>query len=101
MVENATTIDLTAGYITLTDSHGRATRHPIANVLRAADIPTGLTYSQVTAISTFLIRTLIYRGYLDQNFMDDNQYNLDAIIEVLENMGADYDQPDITTTPAV
>ena len=107
MADKSANVEFAPGYITLTDSHGRKTQSSIADMLRAADIPTGLTYSQVGAISTLasmfavLIRTLIYRGYLDEKFMDDNQYNLDAIIEVLENMGADFGLPDITTTPAV
>ena len=95
------------GYITLTDAHGRKTKHAIAPVLRAEDIPTGLTYSQVTAISTLaslvavLIRTLIYKGILDESFMEKGEYDLATIIEVINNMGADFGVPDITTTPAV
>ena len=107
MVENATALEFSAGFITLTDSHGRKTKYPIASVLRAADIPTGLTFTQITAISTLaslmavLIKTLISRGILDESFMEKGDYNLDAVIEVIENMGADYANPDITTTPAV
>ena len=45
-------IAFSSGYITLTREGGNQTRYPIANVLRALDIPTWLTYAQVGAITT-------------------------------------------------
>ena len=106
MAKGTENLEFIPGYITLTDAHGRKTRHPVADVLRSTDIPTGLTYSQVGAISTLaslfvvLIRTLQAKGIIDESFMDEGQYDLKAVVEVLENMGADYTLPDITTTPA-
>ena len=107
MAKDTDKVELTPGTITLTDSHGRKTSHAIASLLRATDIPTGLTYAQVGAISTLaslvvvLVRTLIHRGVLDDSFLEKGEYDLATIIEVLENMGADFGVPDITTTPAV
>ncbi len=107
MAKGTENVEFEPGTITLTDSHGRKRAFPIVDMLRAADIPVGLTYSQVGAISTLaslvavLIRTLIARGILDESFMEEGEYDLATIVEVLENMGADYGEPDITTTPAV
>ena len=96
--------EFSPGYITITDSHGRKTAHPIANILRAADIPVGLTYTQVGAITTLanlivvLIRTLIDRQVLDESFMENDDYDLDAIIETIEGMGGAYHEPDLTVS---
>ena len=101
--ENAAGVALSAGFITLTDAHGRQTRHPIADVLRAADIPS-LTYEQVGAIKTLanlvvvLIRTLIARDVLDEQFMEENDYDLAAIVQTIEDMGGDYIEPDLTVS---
>ena len=97
-------VDLSPGTITLTDSHGRSTSHTIASLLRAADIPVGLTYSQVGAITTLanltavLIRTLIARDILDEQFMEDNDYDLAAIVQTIEDMGGDFGEPDLTVS---
>jgi len=93
-----------AGYITVTNDDGPPVRYPIADVLRALDIPTGLTYAQVGAIKTLanlvavLVRTLIDRQVLDESFLEDGDYNLDDVIESIENMGGDYGAPDLTVT---
>ena len=90
-----------SGYITVTNDDGPPVRYPIAGVLRALDIPTGLTYSQVAAISTLanlvavLIRTLIDRQVLGASFLENDDYDLEAIISSIENMGGDYGEPDI------
>jgi len=102
MAENATSVELSAGFITLTDAHGRKTQHPIAAVLRAADIPTGLTYSQVQAVSALanlvavLVRTLISREVLDDDFLEYGEYTLESLTEAIEQMGGDYGDPDIS-----
>src|SRR3990167_10062926 len=89
-----------AGYIVTTDERGNKTRHAIADVLRAADIP-ALTYSQVAAIKTLanlvavLIRTLIDKEVLNESFLEDDDFDLDAIIAVIENIGGSYHEPDI------
>ena len=81
---------------------GQRTQFPISSVLRAADIPTGLTYRQVGAITTLanlvvvLIRTLIARQILDESFLENDDYDLDAIIQSIESMGGDYGEPDIS-----
>lgn len=97
-------VPLPKGYLTFTDSAGNATRWAIADMLRAADIPTGLTYTQVGAITSLanlvavLIRTLIARNILDESFMEDGDYDLEAIIQTVEAMGGDYGEPDISVT---
>lgn len=94
-------IEFESGYIVLTDQNGHKQQYPIADVLRAADIP-ALTYSQVAQITTLanlvavLIRTLIDREALDESFLEDGGFNLDDTIETLEGMGGDYGDPDLT-----
>ncbi len=102
MIKNIT---FEAGSFVVTrEGSGPPQRVPIADMLRAADIPTGLTYTQVEAISTLanlvavLIRTLIDRQVLNESFMEDDDYDLDAIIDSIENMGGDYAEPDILGT---
>jgi len=91
----------TPGYLTLTDTAGSRRRYAIADLLRAADIPTGLTYLQVSAITTLanlvavLIRTLIAKEVLDESFMENDDYDLEAIVETIENMGGAYHEPDL------
>jgi len=104
MAKDTDKVELAPGTITLTDSQGRKTSYTIASLLRAADIPTGLTYTQVGAITTLanlvvvLIRTLIARDILDEQFMEDNDYDLAAIVQTIEDMGGDYGEPDLTVT---
>lgn len=93
-----------SGYIVVTRQADVRTRYPIADVLRALDIPTGLTYSQVGAITTLanlvvvLIRTLINRDVLDDSFLEKGEYSLEGIIEAIEEMGGDYGEPDISVS---
>jgi hypothetical protein len=97
-------VSFSPGFITLTDIGGNKTAYPIADVLRALDIPTGLTYEQVGAITTLanlvavLIRTLIDRQVLNESFMEEDDYDLDAIVQSIEDMGGDYGEPDISVT---
>ncbi len=97
-------IAFSSGYITVTHESGVPRRYPIAKVLRALDIPIGLTYAQVGAIKTLanltavLIRTLIARDYLDDDFLEKGEYNLESITESIEEMGGDYKEPDISVT---
>lgn len=104
MAKGTEDVELTPGTITLTDAHGRKTSHTIASLLRAADIPVGLTYSQVGAITTLanlvvvLIRTLIARDILDEQFMEDGDYDLAAIVQTIEDMGGNYGEPDLTVS---
>ena len=97
-------IAFSSGYITITREGGNQTKYPIADVLRALDIPTGLTYAQVGAITTLanlvvvLIRTLIGRQVLDESFLEDGEYDLTAIVQSIEDMGGDYGEPDISVS---
>ena len=99
MVKNIT---FSAGYITVTFDSGPPVQYPIADMLRSADIPTGLTYSQVAAISTLanlvvvLIRTLIDRDILDDKFLEDGDYDLDDVADTISNLGGKYGEPDLS-----
>jgi len=90
-----------SGYLILDDGSGPPYQIAIADVLRAADIP-ALTYSQVSSITALanlvviLIRTLIDRQVLNESFLEEGDMDLDTIVEVLENMGGDYGDPDLT-----
>ena len=82
---------------------GQKSQLAISEILRAADIP-ALTYAQVGAIKTLanlvavLIRTLIARDVVDEQFMEDNDYDLAAIVKTIEDMGGDYSEPDLTVS---
>ncbi len=97
-------ISFEPGNIILTDSAGNKTSQDVKSILRALDIPTGLTYEQVGAITTLanlvavLIRTLIDRQVLNESFLEDDDYDLDAIIQSIEDMGGAYHEPDLTVT---
>lgn len=102
MANAVTGISFSPGYITLTYEGGAQVEHGVADILRAIDIPTGLTYTQVAAISTLanhlvvLIRTLINRDVLNESFLEDGDLDLDAMIASIEAMGGDYADPDIS-----
>ena len=99
IVTNVTT---ESGFIVVTFDDGIPNRIAIADVLRAADIP-ALTSDQVATIKTvtnlivILIRTLIKRGVLDNDFVDDlgMDWDLDHLIYAIEQMGGDYDKPQL------
>ena len=92
------------GFLIFTDGGGRETAYNVSDLLRAADIPTGLTHEQVGAITTLanlvvvLIRTLIDRQVLNESFLEDNEYDLADIIESIEEMGGDFVNPDISVS---
>ena len=96
-------VKFVAGKLEVTDDNGQVRHYDIANYLRATDIPTGLTYTQVAAITTLanlvsvLIRTLVDRQVLDESFLEEGDYNLDDIVETIENIGGDYGEPDLST----
>ena len=102
MAGNIEELDLTeAGFITVSRAAGPPVKYPLADILRAADIPTGLTYEQVIGITTLanlvvvLIRTLINRDVLNEGFVDDAgmDYSLDAMIDSIEQLGGAYHDP--------
>ncbi len=92
------------GSIITIDDRGNRTSHAVKDILRALDIPTGLTYAQVQAITPLanlivvLIRTLIARDVLDESFLENDDYDLDAIVKSVEDMGGDFGEPDISVT---
>jgi len=97
-----TRLSAASGYL-IWEEDGKRTQIAIANILRAADIP-ALTYAQVGAIKTLanlivvLIRTLIARDILDEQFLEDGEYDLAAIAQTIEDMGGDFGEPDLTVT---
>lgn len=91
------------GFIILRRQSGPPVKYPLADILRAVDIPTGLTYSQVTAITSLanfiaiLIRVLIDKGVItDEEFTDKlgMDWDLDHMIEAIRLMGGNYHDPD-------
>lgn len=91
------------GYLIL-EEDGRKSQLAIEKILRAADIPTGLTYAQVGAISTIanllamLVRTLISREVIGEEFLEEGEIDLLAFTEAIEQMGGDYGDPDISVS---
>ena len=98
-----TGITFSPGTITLIESGGNRTSYPIADVLRAVDIP-ALTYAQVWAIKTLanliadLTKKLIVLYVLPAEFMGEDGYDLAAIIETIEGIGGDFAAPDLTVS---
>ena len=96
-----TNIEFEAGAIILHRDAGPPTRYPIADVLRVLDIPTGLTYTQVSAVTALanllviLIRTLIDKGVLNDVFLEEGDIDLETIVYAIEQMGGDYGDPDL------
>ena len=94
--------EFTPGAIITIDESGNRTSQDLASLLRAADIPAGLTYSQVQAVTALanliavLIRTLVDRQVLDESFLENDDYDLDHIIYSIEQMGGAYHEPDIS-----
>ncbi len=92
------------GFIIETDERGNRTSFPVANLLRSEDIPTGLTFTQVGAITTLanlvavLIRTLIDRDVLNDDFLEGGAFNLESITEAIAEISGAYDDPDISVS---
>ncbi len=99
LVTNVTT---EAGFIVVTfENSSIPQRFAIADVLRAADIPS-LTSTEVSTIKTLanlvviLIRTLISRGVLNDDFIHGKmEWDLEHIIYAIERMGGSYEEPDL------
>ena len=86
-------IEFSSGYITVTFDSGPPVQYPVADMLRAADIPV-LTIDKVTVLTELadlfvtLLRTLIERKVLDEEFSEG--FDLDYIHDVLtDNLGAE------------
>jgi len=91
------------GFILIDNGSGPPRQVPIADVLRALDIPIGLTHEQVAGISllanlfTILVRTLIDRDVLDEDFADSlgMDWDLDHLVYAVEQMGGSYHDPNL------
>lgn len=94
-------IEFEAGALVLHRDAGPPTRYPISEVIRLLDIPTGITYTQVAAITALanligvVIRTLIHEKVLSDNFLEKGDLDLETIIYAIEQMGGDYGDPDL------
>lgn len=91
------------GYIVKVDNYNRRVKQNIADMLRVADIPIGLTHTQVDGLRlqsnllAIIIRTLVAREVLDEQFTDElgMDWDLEHIIYALEQMGGSYEEPDL------
>ena len=89
------------GFITIREDYGPPTKFPITDLLRATDIPVGLTHAQVAGVTymanllVVLIRTLIAKELLDETFADDlgMDWDLEHIVYALESLGGNYEAP--------
>ncbi len=92
-------IRFSAGYITITRDDGPPTEYPVKDILRALDIPVGLTYLQTPVVTTvanlvgLLIKELVKRDILDESF---GEVDLEHIVQAIEEMGGDYDEPELS-----
>jgi len=90
------------GFITIATSSGPPTRYPVADLLRAADIPVGLTHTQVDGLRLLanlmavLIRVMREEELIDEDFADSfgMGWDLAHIIYVLEQLGGSFENPD-------
>ena len=88
------------GFITVHNASGPPIKYPIADLLRAADIP-ALTQTQVVALKALanleviLIRTLIEKEVLDETFADSlgMDWGLEHLIYAVEQLGGSYAIP--------
>ncbi len=91
------------GYITLRNASGPPEEYPIAELLRAADIPVGLTHTQVDGIrlpanvAAILIRTLQGKEIIDETFADElgMDWDLNHLIYAVEQLGGSFENPDL------
>ena len=91
------------GFITIDRGSGPPADIAIADILRAADIPVGLTHAQVAGVTYLanlvivLIRTLIAKDLLDETFADElgMDWDLEHIIYALESLGGAYHEPNL------
>ena len=101
MPQTVKDISFENGFIKITYDQGGSKYLSMASGLKAADIP-ALTYSQVAAIKTLanliaiLIRTLIDRQVLNESFLEDDDFDLDALIATIEAMGGAYHEPSLS-----
>ena len=89
-------IQFETGNLIVSMDSGAPKRVPVTSFLPA------LTYSEVAAIKTLanlvvvLVRTLIDKGILNESFMEDDDFDLDALIYSIERIGGSYHEPDLS-----
>ena len=91
------------GFITIDRGSGPPADIAIADILRAADIPVGLTHAQVDGIRlianlmAIFLRALIAKDILGEDLTDDlgMDWDLEHIIYALESLGGTYHEPDL------
>mgnify|MGYP001574115128 CR=1 FL=1 len=80
-------ITIEAGFLVITRDAGGPRKYPIADILRAADVP-NLNIRSLTLLTTManlvtvLVKTLIEKGVLDENF--EGGYDLQYLVDTLE-----------------
>ena len=103
MAGDVRVISTEPGFITIDTGSGPPRRIAVANLLRAGDIPVGLTHTQVDGIRllanmvVILIRVLQRAKILNEDFSDDAgmTWDLDHIIYALGELGGSYAEPDL------
>ncbi len=99
-VRSGTYVETIPGYVVI-EINGQKTQYPLR--IRAADIPS-LNHVQVKAITTLanlvadLTKKLISAEVLDAEFTGEDGYDLEAIVQTIEDMGGNYAEPDLNTT---
>ena len=96
-------ITVEPGFLVIDHGSGPPVAHPISEVLRAADIPVGLTHTQVDGIRllanmvAIIIRVMQREKILNEDFTDDAgmTWDLDHIIYALEQLGGSFAEPDL------
>ena len=102
---NIVKIEYTPSYIYTTDESGNRTKHALANMLVAGDIPAGLTYVQVASLKALanliaiIVRTLIAREILDETFDDEHGMEMDLahLVKAIEDMRGSYHEPTLAS----
>jgi len=92
------------GFIIVSRASGPPAKYPIKDMLegRGADIPVGLTHTQVDGVRllanlfAIFIRTLVEKDILNEDFADSlgMDWDLDHLIYAIEQLGGAYDEPD-------
>ena len=81
------------GFITLRKASGPPERYPISELIRSADVP-NLTISSLSLLTeladilSVIVKTLIDRDILDEDFYDG--HDLNSLVERLEALNADW-----------
>ena len=101
MIKNVQLVD---GQLLITKDNDEVKAIDFVKHVDADDIPVGLTYSHVQAITALsnlvavLIRTLIAREVISEEFLEEGELDLEVIADVIGQMGGDYVEPDLTVT---